>query len=193
MKETLARPYFQYQEEGPRKAENSIAPNVIVHARVAYGRPTLKGYEIPSQAIAGRARAERSPSIRAELLKLALKHAERLPPSSNTFVEQRETLPAGSKQAHPSAGRWCKNAPCCRPWHRHVAADTMRSEIAHYDGQPRCWPVARLTFRLHYDIVFCSFVTGGMLAKNASLRETAGRRKEKERAIFCEQKVEKLY
>jgi hypothetical protein len=30
-----------------------------------------------------------------------------------------------------------------------------------------------------------------MLAKNASLRETAGRRKEKERTIFCEQKVEK--
>ena len=130
MKETLARPYFQYQEEGPRKAENSIAPNVIVHARVAYGRPTLKGYEIPSQAIAGRARAERSPSIRAELFKLALKHAERLPPSSNTFVEQRETLPAGSKQAHPSAGRWCKNAPCCRPWHRAPLRVRQRSSPA---------------------------------------------------------------
>lgn len=54
----------------------SIAPNVIVHSRLAFGRPTLKGSEIPTAAIAETAAAEGSVAIAAELFEIPLKRAE---------------------------------------------------------------------------------------------------------------------
>jgi uncharacterized protein (DUF433 family)/DNA-binding transcriptional MerR regulator len=57
----------------PNKA---IAPNVIVHSRLAFGRPTLKGSGVPTEAIAQTAHAEGSIAVAAELFEVPLKRAE---------------------------------------------------------------------------------------------------------------------
>jgi uncharacterized protein (DUF433 family)/DNA-binding transcriptional MerR regulator len=49
-----------------------LAPNVIVHPRLSFGRPVLKGNGIPTEAIVGAARAEGSIDAAAELFEIPL-------------------------------------------------------------------------------------------------------------------------
>jgi uncharacterized protein (DUF433 family) len=57
----------------PRRA---LAPNVIVHPRLAFGRPVLRGSGIPTEAIADAARAERSVETAAILFEIPKKLAQ---------------------------------------------------------------------------------------------------------------------
>lgn len=51
------------------------APNVIIHPRLAFGRPVLKGHGIPTEAIAATAKAEGSIEMAAALFEIPLKKA----------------------------------------------------------------------------------------------------------------------
>jgi uncharacterized protein (DUF433 family)/DNA-binding transcriptional MerR regulator len=53
-----------------------LAPNVIVHPRLAFGRPVLKGSGIPTEAIAKAARAEGSIEAAAILFEIPTSKAE---------------------------------------------------------------------------------------------------------------------
>lgn len=57
----------------PRRA---LAPNVIVHPALAFGRPVLKRHGIPTEAIADAARAEGSIAAAADLFEIPMKSAQ---------------------------------------------------------------------------------------------------------------------
>jgi uncharacterized protein (DUF433 family) len=57
----------------PRKG---IAPNVIIHPRLSFGKPVLKDGGIPTEAIANVARAEGSIRAAAELFEIPLRRAK---------------------------------------------------------------------------------------------------------------------
>lgn len=57
----------------PRK---EMAPNVIIHPRLAFGKPVLKDRGIPTEAIVNVARAEGSVSAAAELFEIPLRRAK---------------------------------------------------------------------------------------------------------------------
>ena len=57
----------------PRKR---IAPNVIVHPRLAFGRPVLRGRGIPTAAIAQAAKAEGSVDAAAEIFEIPIRRAQ---------------------------------------------------------------------------------------------------------------------
>ena len=68
-----------YDPTGDAKAwfpRQSLAPNVIVDARLAFGRPVIRGRGIPTEAIADAARAEGSVEAAAELFEIPRKWAQ---------------------------------------------------------------------------------------------------------------------
>jgi uncharacterized protein (DUF433 family)/DNA-binding transcriptional MerR regulator len=67
-----------YDPKGDAEAwipRRKIAPNVIIHPRLAFGRPVLKDRGIPTEAIASTARAEGSVEMAAALFEIPLRRA----------------------------------------------------------------------------------------------------------------------
>jgi uncharacterized protein (DUF433 family) len=67
-----------YDPRGDAQAwfpRRKFAPNVILHPRLAFGRPVLRGRGIPTEAIANAARAEGSVEAAAELFEIPISRA----------------------------------------------------------------------------------------------------------------------
>jgi uncharacterized protein (DUF433 family) len=67
-----------YDPKGDAEAwvpRRKIAPNIIIHPRLAFGRPVLKDRGIPTEAIANTARAEGSIEAAAAMFEIPLRRA----------------------------------------------------------------------------------------------------------------------
>jgi uncharacterized protein (DUF433 family) len=65
-----------YDPDGDARAwfpRQALAPNVIIHPKLAFGRPVLKGSGIPTEAVAGALRAEGSIEAVAAIFEITTK------------------------------------------------------------------------------------------------------------------------